>query len=247
VPAVLLARAPARTAHPHSPRVPTPAAHPAAHQRAAASPAAAPPQTLGRALPQPPGPPVRSAHLLFLLPNRPALVLAQDAPAELGAVAAVEVGPSSHRPLFYPSGELPPCPRRGRGPSVGAQPQRGRDLSAGTASARLRHGRVAPARAPRRGGPARRPAPTRPDAQARGVRDVASPRCPRHGVRRVRLGPGVARFGPARPVCMAARRALVRPSRGLPDRFSSGVHSGRAPLVRGVACVLTARPGAATA
>jgi hypothetical protein len=51
----------------------------------------------------------------------------------------------------------------------------------------------------------------------------------------------------SRPASSAARHTLARPSRGLPVRVSLGAQHGRAPIVRGAACVTTARPGAAPA
>jgi hypothetical protein len=218
VPAVLLARAPARTAHPHSPRVPTPAAHPAAHQRAAASPPN----------PRPHTPPAAGPACQGCPPPIPPPELPCPGFRPRRTRRAWNSCRRRGRPLQPPPSLL--SLRRAHAPAPGAA----------SARARPRRGRAAPARAPQHGGPARRPA--RLDPTRRLAAFVARP---------ARGVPGMAREVPsamAHGACGLAPALCgsARPSRGLPSRFSLGVHSGRAPLVCGVACVLTARPGAAT-
>jgi hypothetical protein len=144
--------------------------------------------------------------------------------------AASPLHPLPHHAQFICS---PPGPQRGgrrclRGGSADAASTR-EGMARGVASQRGSSARPAYAAAQRGPGPtACGCAPWRagsPDAQARGS---------------------------ARPVwrLAASPRGLWpvrRPSRVLPSRIAPGAQHGRAPLVRGMTCVPTARPGAAPA
>jgi hypothetical protein len=203
------------------------------------------PKTLGRALPQPPPPPPGGARSSAPPPLPPTSFSLPD-PAHIPLSLPRRRSPS---PSLAPPSHRPPLQRPRR---PGAAPaRRARPLAPVAGAARRPYGsRARPPASPggmgaRRSRPGRRPRPRR--------------------LRRGRATPARAawaRPSDVQPVSAAARQpsrmAYAAGRHGLPARWlstpshgpavaSPGAQRGQAPLVRGVARVPTARPGAASA